>query len=136
MAASKPASGSGRADADTLVALFPGGLGGWALKELERPLPPQFPTPQPLVRAVYGQGTQTAEITVRAGPPPSGLGKGKRDVYRESPPQRADAMVVITLANGVAFAATSRTADTVVLEAMLNGIDLGRAEALKPGKRP
>ena len=134
MAGSKATSGSDRADADTLVTLFPGALGTWKLTALERPLPPQSPEPRPLVRADYEQGAQSAEISVST-VPRSGKGKATRDVYREGPPQRDGSMVVITLANGVAIAATSRTADVAALEALIRGIDLGRAEALKPVKR-
>lgn len=135
MAATKPAPrSSGRADADELVTLFPGALGAWELQELERPLPPQFPEPRPLVRAAYAHGADRAEIAVRTGPP-GGVAKGVRSVYREAPPQRHDTMVVISLANGVSIAATSRTADAAALEALLRAIDLGRAESLKPAKR-
>jgi len=134
MAASKPAPRSSRADADGLVTLFPGALGAWQLTELEKPLPPQPPEPRPLVRAVYTQGPHSAEISVRTGSPRS-TAKGTREVYREGPPQRNGSMVVVSLANGVAIAATSRTADAAALEELIRAIDLERAERLKPTKR-
>ncbi len=134
MAASKPAPRSGRADADELVTLFSGALGPWQLKELEKPDSHASPAPQPLVRAVYAQGPQSVEVTVRADKA-GGVKKGAPEVYRESAPQRDGALVVMTLANGVVIAATSRSADAVALEALIRAIDLGRAEALKPAKR-
>jgi hypothetical protein len=129
---------SGKVDAEELLKLFPGALGPWKLQELGKPLPPKVPAPQRLVRAVYVQDRQSAEISVRAGAPKSdgkGKGKGARDVYREAPPQRPDTMVVITLGNGLSIAATSATADAASLEALIRSIDLDRAESLKPAKR-
>lgn len=125
---------SAKADAEELLKLFPGALGPWKLKELGQPLPPQVPAPKRLVRAVYVQDRHSAEISVRAGPAGS-AGKGARDVYRESPPQRPDTLVVVSLGNGVSIAATSATADAAALEALIRAIDLDRAESLVPVKR-
>jgi hypothetical protein len=135
MTASKPAQRSGRADADELATLFPGTLGPWKLTELQKnPMVPQSPAPQPRVRAVYTQEPHSAELFVRTGPP-GGVAKGQREVYRESPPQRDGTLVVVTLSNGVAIGATSRTADAAALEALIHTIDLGQVEKLKPVKR-
>ncbi|MBL0088417.1 MAG: hypothetical protein IPP44_17880 [Ideonella sp.] len=130
----KPVQRNGRADAEGLMALFPGALGAWVLKELERPQPPQTPGPQPLVRALYAQGQHLAEITARA-KPVGGVKSVGREVYREGPPQQSASMVVVSLANGVVVAATSSSADVAALEALIQTIDLKRAEALKPAKK-
>jgi hypothetical protein len=130
----KPVPRGARADATSLVALFPAALGPWVLKELERPHPPQTPGPQPLVRAVYAQGPHRAEITARAKPVSSARQVG-REVHREGPPQQRASMVVVSLANGVVFAATSPSADVAALEALVLAIDLKQAESLKPAKK-
>lgn len=118
--------------AATLAELFPAGLGPWTLKQLQEP--PQHagaPTPGPAMQASYTQGAQEAQITATAGPP-GGAAKGSREVYREARAQQGDTLVVITLPNGLAFAATSRSADAATLEAMLRSIDLDKAETLAP----
>lgn len=134
MASAKPATASGHAGriaADELTMLFPAALGAWQQTELERPLPPPVPEPRPAVRAVYAQGEHSAEITVRSGPP-GGAAEGMRRFHAEVRPQNPDTLVTLSLANGLAFAATSRTADAATLEALLRTIDLDRAEALLP----
>lgn len=135
MTAPKAAASSGQADAHTLATLFPASLGAWKLSELGQPQsPPQAPAPQPLMRALYTQGAQSVEFSVRSGRPGS-MAKGQRDVYREGPPQNELSMVVVSLANGVSIAATSRSADAAALEAMIRSLDLARAETLQPVKR-
>ncbi len=128
----EPRPDSRGAAADEIVKLFPGALGPWSLRELEKPQPPQFAGPQALVRALYAQGPHTAEITVQAGR--ARPEQGRREVYREAPPQRDGSLVMVSLANGFSFAASSRTADAASLEALLGAIDLSRAEALKAAK--
>lgn len=128
---SSPKAGA-KITAATLAELFPAGLGPWTLKQLQEP--PQHagaPTPAPAMQASYTQGAQEAQITATAGPP-GGAAKGSREVYREARAQQGDTLVVITLPNGLAFAATSRNADAATLEAMLRSIDLDKAETLAP----
>lgn len=116
----------------TLAELFPAGLGAWTLKQLQEP--PQHagaPVPGPAMQASYAQGEQLVQITATAGAP-TGAAKGSRDVYREARAQQGDTLVVLTLPNGLALAATSRSADAAALEALLRSIDLDKAEALAP----
>lgn len=128
----KPAEPAGRMSAATLAALFPSGLGSWALKRLDEPTQhPDVPVPVTSVKAAYAQGTQEVEITATAGQP-TGAAKGSREVYREQRAAKGDTLVVLTLPNGLALAATSRSADAAALEALLRQLDLVRAEALQP----
>ncbi len=133
-ASPKPAAAPGVANADTLVTMFPGELAGWQQKVLERPLPAPVPAPRAAVRAVYTQAAHSAEITVDTGKPDASL-KGKRNLFRQGPPQVPEAMVSVSFANGVTIAATSRSADAAALEALVNAIDLARVEALTPARR-
>jgi hypothetical protein len=117
-----------------LADLFPGGLAGWSLKSLEEPLPPPTPLPGPKValNAVYTKGSERIEINLlrlAAGT----VAKGARPVTAERRADRGDTLVTLSLANGLRFAATSRTADAAAIEALLRGIDLARAEALVLG---
>lgn len=128
----KAGAAGAKISAAALAELFPAGLGPWTLKQLQEP--PQHagaPTPGPAMQASYAQGAQLAQITATAGAP-GGAAKGSREVYREARAQQGDTLVVITLPNGLAFAATSRTADAATLEAILRSIDLDKAEALAP----
>lgn len=134
MSPSSPsASGAGnRLNTSTLAELFPAGLGSWTLKRLhEPPIQAGAPVPGPSLQAAYAQGSQEVEITASAGAP-TGAAKGSREVYREVRAAQGDTLVVVTLPNGLALAATSRSADAAVLEALLRRLDLARAEALQP----
>jgi hypothetical protein len=124
----------GKIEAHQLAPVFPAAVGAWKREQLASPLPQPVPVPRPAMRALYSQGDQRAEITVHAGKA-SGAAKGTRSVYSEVRPAKPDTLVTITLANGLQFAATSRTADAPALEALLRGLDLDRAETLAPARR-
>lgn len=131
---STPQAGAAGAKISTaaLAELFPAGLGPWTLKQLQEP--PQHagaPVPGPAMQAAYAQGAQTVQITATAGAP-SAAAKGSREVYREARAAQGDTLVVLTLRNGLALAASSRSADAAALEALLRSIDLDKAEALTP----
>ena len=123
-----------KVDADELVTLFPGMLAGWQQTELGKTPPQRVEGPAPAVRAEYTMGSHTARITVSTGVLPAAVESGKRQVSRQERAQGQDARVTIALANGVSLTATSRSADAAALEAMLQAIDLARAEAM-PAKR-
>jgi hypothetical protein len=125
----------GAVNADDLLALFPGTLAGWAQTQLGKPLPPRVPGPTPAVRAEYSSGEQTARISVSTGVLPAIASQGSPRVTRRSRADGHDAVVTVSLANGVQISATSATADAPALEEMLRGLDLARFESLKPARR-
>jgi len=86
------------------------------------------------VRAEYTLGIHTARITVSTGVLPAAVEPGKRQVSRQERSAGQDARVTVALANGVSLTASSRSADAAALEAMLQSIDLARAEAM-PARR-
>jgi hypothetical protein len=127
---------SGKVDAEELLKLLPGALGPWKLQELGKPLPPKVPAPQRLVRSVYVQDRQSAEISVRAAPRRARKGKGKgapTSTGSSAAAPRRDGRHHAR--HGLSIAATSATADAASLEALIRSIDLDRAESLKPAKR-
>ncbi len=114
-----------------LAGLFPASLGAWTLDQLYEPdRHAGVPVPFTAVHAVYKQGPHRAQITVTASAP-ADTAAGARHVYREARSAEGEALVVITLSNGLAFAATSRSLDLIALEALLRQLDLRRAEALR-----
>lgn len=126
--------GGARLTSRDLAVLFPASLGPWTQTVLETSVPQPMPGPRASVRAVYTQGAHEAEITAYPGAP-TGAAPGTRRVSSEARPSKPDTLVTLLLANGVQFAATSRTADAAALEALLRAIDLDRAEKLQPAAR-
>lgn len=123
----------GRADADTLAALLPAGLGDFRLEGLDRPDMSRSRSPTALVVATYQHAAEHVTVVVDRRP---GQGRIKsRDVSMQGPPDREGTVVTITLTNGVSFSARSNTVPANVLEKLLNAIDLSKAESLAPVAR-
>lgn len=120
---------------DELVTLFAGELGGWQQASLERPGAQREPVPGPAVRGEYTKGEHSARVSASSGVVPAQAKAGQRHVSRhERSATRPEATVTISLANGVQLSASSRTADAAALEALLQGFDLARAEAMRPAR--
>jgi hypothetical protein len=125
-----------KVNADELVTLFPGTLGDWQQTELGKTPPRREPGPSPAPSVVgeYKSGEHTAAIKVFSGVLPPAVKPGKRQFSRTEHTSPQQTAVTVSLANGVQITASSRTADAAALEALLQAIDLTRAEALRPGR--
>lgn len=123
-----------KVDADQLVTLFPGMLGAWQQTELGKTPPQRVAGPAPAVRAEYTLGEHVAKITVSTGLLPAAVEPGKRHVSRQERGEGKESRVTVALANGVSITASSRSAEAAALEAMLQSIDLARAEAMRAAR--
>jgi hypothetical protein len=128
------ASRKGRIDADQLTGLFPGSLGDWHLLTLAKPLPSPVPGPRPAVEAEYGKGNDEAQLSI-SNDLPSAAGKGQRTVHDEVRPDLRETVVTMGLGNGLVVTAASRTADVAALKALIESMNLAKAEGLRPAKR-
>ncbi len=127
----KSAPSRARFDADALTGLFADPLGGWKLVKLGKPIPAPAAGPQPAVEAAYERGADSAEMTI-SDDLPNTAKSGQRDFHESARPVAPGRVVTLDLGNGLVITAESRTADGQALRALIESIDLARAEAMKP----
>lgn len=147
-----PSVAAARASAEKLLPLLAVQLGEWKRVSLEMPKTPRHPgSPSPLM-ATYGRDNARASVSVSDAGAPSLIvaqwkgGAVERDVdgAHESMFKVADhvvterhraatheSSVVVLLGNGIAISASSRTADTTALRALIESMDLAAAQAPK-----